>query len=161
MLKDIAPPPKTGTVRKARRLRKAMSMPEVLLWQQLRKRPGGLKFRRQHPSGSYVLDFYCSDARLAIEIDGKAHDRLDRPSRDAARDGWFEAAGIATLRLPASEVLSDAIAIADAIARHATARLPLHHPLRGRSPSPSELGEDAPPSVAGATATSPNEFGED
>ena len=142
MLRDTAPQPKTGTVRKARKLRKAMSLPEVLLWEQLRKRPHGLKFRRQHPPGPYVLDFFCSDARLAVEIDGEAHNRSDQPQRDMARDAWFARAGISTLRVPARNVLSDTVAAAEAIAEYATACLPLHHPLRGRSPSPSELGED-------------------
>jgi hypothetical protein len=49
-----------------------MTLPEVVLWQCLRQRPEGLKFRRQHPTGPYVLDFFCSDARLAIEVDGEA-----------------------------------------------------------------------------------------
>lgn len=142
VLKDIAPQPKTGTVRKARRLRKAMSLPEVLLWEQLRKRPGGLKFRRQHPSGPYILDFYCSDARLAIEIDGATHDSGDQPARDQARDSWFHKAGISTLRVPAATVLSDVAVAAEAIVRQTIAHLPLHHPLRGRSPSPNKFGED-------------------
>ncbi|MFO6446459.1 endonuclease domain-containing protein [Erythrobacter sp. NE805] len=142
MLKDVSPQPKNGTVRKARKLRKAMSLPEVSLWEQLRKRPAGLKFRRQHPSGPYVLDFFCSDARLAIEIDGEAHDRGDQPQRDSVRDEWFARTGIETLRIPARAVLSDAVAAADGIAAYALARLPLHHPLRGRSPSPNKFGED-------------------
>jgi very-short-patch-repair endonuclease len=142
MLKDLSPQPKTGTVRKARKLRKAMSLPEVLLWEQLRTRPHGLKFRRQHPSGSYVLDFFCSDARLAVEIDGEAHNRGDQPQRDKARDEWFARAGISTLRVPASDVLADAMAAAEAIAAYAATHLPLHHPLRGRSPSPNKFGED-------------------
>ncbi|HEX8527090.1 endonuclease domain-containing protein [Allosphingosinicella sp.] len=62
-----------------------MSLPEVLLWQQLRGEPAGLKFRRQHPTGPYDIDFYCSDARLAIEVDGEGHNRGDRPARDMAR----------------------------------------------------------------------------
>ena len=142
MLKDVSPQPRTGTVGKARKLRKALSLPEVLLWEQLRKRPAGLKFRRQHPSGPYVLDFFCSDARLAIEIDGEAHGRGDQPQRDITRDGWFARAGIETLRIPARVVLSDAVAAADEIAEYALTKLPLHHPLRGRSPSPNKLGED-------------------
>ncbi len=48
-----------------------MSLPEVLLWQVLRTRPSDLKFRRQHPSGAYVADFYCHEARLVIEVDGE------------------------------------------------------------------------------------------
>ena len=142
LLKDVSPPPRSGTIRKARRLRKSMSLPEVLLWNQLRTRPGGLKFRRQHGSGDYVLDFYCADARLCVEVDGQSHDMGDRPAQDARRDAWFADAGIETLRLPASEVLQDAAAAAEAVALHARERLPVHHPLRGRSPSPSKLGED-------------------
>ncbi|MGH6729449.1 MAG: endonuclease domain-containing protein, partial [Sphingomicrobium sp.] len=73
-----------------------MSLPEVRLWQVLCARPGGLKFRRQHAGGPFVLDFFCSDARLAIEIDSEAHSRDDRPQRDAARDAYFANAGIRT-----------------------------------------------------------------
>jgi very-short-patch-repair endonuclease len=142
VLQDVSPQPKTGTVQKARKLRKAMSLPEVLLWEQLRKRPGGLKFRRQHPSGPYVLDFFCSDARLAIENDGEAHNRSEQLQRDLVRDGWFAKAGIETLRIPAKAVLSDAVAVADGILVYAVARIPLHHPLSGRSPSPNKFGED-------------------
>ena len=58
------------TVKRARRLRRDMSVPEVMLWVRLRLRPGGYKFRRQHPAGPYILDFFCNDARMAIEVDG-------------------------------------------------------------------------------------------
>ena len=63
-----------ATVKLARKLRSEMSLPEVLLWRELRLRPGGYKFRRQHPAGPYVLDFYCAALGLAIEVDGMAHD---------------------------------------------------------------------------------------
>jgi very-short-patch-repair endonuclease len=95
------------TVHRARRLRRAMSLPEVLLWQQLKLRPGGFKFRKQHPAGFYVLDFFCAEAKLAIEIDGEAHDRGDQPEFDAARDRQSLAHGIVTLRIPAHEVLNN------------------------------------------------------
>jgi very-short-patch-repair endonuclease len=75
MLKDVAPKARDTTTRNARNLRRKMTLPEVILWQWLRQRPDGLKFRRQHPTGPYVLDFFCSDARLAIEVDGEAHSR--------------------------------------------------------------------------------------
>jgi len=52
------------TIKRARKLRKAMSLPEAMLWRELRLRPFELKFRRQHATGRFVLDFYCSDARL-------------------------------------------------------------------------------------------------
>ena len=64
MLKNLAPKARGLTVPRARRLRQSMSLPEVMLWRELRGRPGGLKFRRQHASGPYILDFFCSDARL-------------------------------------------------------------------------------------------------
>src|SRR5438874_3677081 len=67
------------TLRRTRALRREMTLPEIVLWQALRRSLLGLRFRRQHPIGPYVLDFYCPSARLAIEIDGLAHDR-DRKS---------------------------------------------------------------------------------
>ena len=143
MLKNIAPQANAGTTIKARRLRRKMSLPEVILWDCLRQRPAGLKFRRQHPSGPYVLDFFCSDARLAVEIDGEGHARGDQPMRDARRNAWFHAAGIATLRIPARDVLDDADAVLRWIIHEAESRLPLHHPAMPGGPPPrDELGED-------------------
>jgi very-short-patch-repair endonuclease len=129
------------TTRRARVLRKAMSLPEVLLWRELKQRPGGIKFRRQHPAGHYVLDFYCSDALLAIEIDGEAHSRGDRPERDAVRDAWLASQGVATLRIVATEVLTDLDCVVRGILDAARTRLPLHHPADGPPPR-DELGED-------------------
>ena len=111
MLKNIAPKPRSGTTNNARKLRRKMTLPEVILGHSLRQRPDGMKFRRQHPTGPYVLDFFCSDARLAIEVDGEAHSRGDRPKRDADRDRWLKSAGIETLRIPAVEILKDANAV--------------------------------------------------
>jgi very-short-patch-repair endonuclease len=143
MLKNIAPKPHAGTVTQSRRLRRRMSLPEILLWRGLRTRPAGLKFRRQHPSGPYTLDFFCSDARLAIEVDGEAHGRGERPQRDEARDAWLARAGVKTMRIPAIEVLHDLDAVLRGIVAEATARLPLHHPAKqGGPPLRDKLGED-------------------
>ena len=141
MLKNIAPRAEGRSVTRARQMRRAMSLPEVMLWQVLRTRPGGLKFRRQHASGPYILDFYCSDACLAIEIDSEAHSRGDRPQRDAARDAYFAQAGIDTLRIAARDVLDDVGAGMAFILVKAAARLPLHHPSGGPPPR-DKLGED-------------------
>jgi very-short-patch-repair endonuclease len=92
-----------------------MSLPEVMLWNILRTRPGGLKFRRQHPVGPYALDFYCLEHRTAIEIDGIAHDMGDRPTRDAARNAWLLARRITMIRVAAKDVLKDAGAAAQSI----------------------------------------------
>jgi very-short-patch-repair endonuclease len=81
-----------------------MSAPEITLWQILRERPGGLKFRRQHPAGPYIADFYCHEARLIIEIDGEAHNCGDRPLRDIARDRWLAERGLETLRIAAIDI---------------------------------------------------------
>ena len=93
---------------RAKALRRTMSLPEVLLWKAIK---GGavdrLKFRKQHPIGPYILDFYCDAAKLAIEVDGATHGAGDRPARDERRDAWLADQGIATLRLPASLVLRD------------------------------------------------------
>ena len=143
MRKNIAPRPRKGTVTQSRRLRRRLSLPEILLWQELRTRPAALKFRRQHPSGPYTLDFYCSDARLAIEVDGEAHESGDRPTRDSARDAWIARAGIRTLRIPAKEVLHDLEAALRSIVSEATARLPFHPPAAPGGPPPrDELGEE-------------------
>jgi very-short-patch-repair endonuclease len=93
--------------RRARILRREMSLPEILLWRQLRRRQTGYKWRKQHPAGSYDLDFYCDAAKLCVEVDGAAHERGNRPSLDARRDAWLAAHGIMTLRIPAAEVLGN------------------------------------------------------
>jgi very-short-patch-repair endonuclease len=85
-----------STVKVARKLRSEMSLPETLLWQELRKRPGGHKFRRQHPAGEYVIDIYCAKAALAIEVDGKAHDSGQAVNHGAIRSRWLRRRAIAT-----------------------------------------------------------------
>ena len=115
-----------------------MSLPEVLLWQRLRRRRGHVKVRRQHPVAGYVVDFYCPEAKLIVEIDGEAHNRGDRPVRDAKREIALSALGFRILRLSAAEVLADVDAAAVAIAAAAS---PLHRPAGG--PPPHALhGED-------------------
>ena len=95
------------TVRRARALRREMSLPEILLWRELRQRPGGFKFRKQHPAGHFVLDFFGAGAKLAIEIDGDAHSRSDQPAFDESRDARLALHGIQTLRISANDVLGN------------------------------------------------------
>ena len=115
-----------------------MTLPEVLLWQRLRKRAGKVKFRRQHSVGGHVLDFYCAEAKLDVEIDGEGHSRGDRAAKDADRDRALTALGLNILRLPAADVLHDVDLVADTICR---AALPLHRSASG--PPPHVLhGED-------------------
>ena len=125
--------------KKARRLRRELSLPEKLLW--VRLRGAEVRFRRQHPIGHYVLDFYCPAVKLAIEVEGAAHDFGDRPHRDDLRIQWLKSQGIAVLRIPAKDVLADPDAIADAILR--LCAKPLHHSaaLSGPPPQPSAREE--------------------
>ena len=121
---------KTGTKR-ARTLRRNMSLPEAVLWRVLRTRPDGFKFRRQHPAGRYVLDFYCEAARLAVEVDGMAHNMGDNPAQDDARDAWLAGHDVMVLRFAASDVLDDC----DACIRQIVDRCqPLHQPSAGPPP---------------------------
>ena len=115
-------PANNHAYKNARKLRRKMSLPEVLLWQILRKQPGYIKFRRQHPIGRYVLDFYVLDLKLGIEVDGKAHDMGNRPERDDLRDRWLESQGIRMLRIAAKDVLADPAVVTDSILRICTER---------------------------------------
>ncbi len=120
----------------ARRLRRQLSLPEKLLW--VRLRGAEVRFRRQHPIGPYVLDFYCPAMKLAIEVDGAAHDFGDRPKRDEVRTEWLTEQGIEVLRVPARDVLADPDAVADALIRLCAE--PLHHPAAPDGSPPRASG---------------------
>jgi very-short-patch-repair endonuclease len=95
-----------------------MTLPEVLLWNQLRRSPDGVHFRRQHDIAPYVLDFYCAKAKLCIEVDGIVHEMGDRPERDEKRDAELAAMGIEVMRIPASEVLKSPEDVAEGLVRY-------------------------------------------
>jgi len=109
---------------RARQLRRTMSPPEARLWQLLRTRPGGHKFRRQHRADPYVLDFYCRSAGLAIEVDGASHDMGDRPQRDERRDAWLALRGIKTLRFLAMDIKDNLDGVAALIEEECASRSP-------------------------------------
>jgi very-short-patch-repair endonuclease len=102
-----------ATLSRARRLRRDMSLPEVLLWQILRTKPMGLKFRNQHPVDDYVADFYCHSAKTLIEIDGKSHDMGDQPEFDEERDARLNSLGYQVVRIPATDVLKCPTTVAE------------------------------------------------
>jgi very-short-patch-repair endonuclease len=108
---------------------------------------GGFKFRRQHGAGIYVLDFYCAAAKLAIEVDGWAHDNLKAAKADP-RSHFLRSQGVATTRVPAKAVLDDPASAAIRIAQICeerqekparARRVPLHHASHG---PPPPMGED-------------------
>ncbi|HWG06303.1 MAG TPA: endonuclease domain-containing protein [Beijerinckiaceae bacterium] len=96
------------TFKRARELRRKMTLPEVVLWQAVRKgRLAGLRIRRQHPIGPYILDFYCPSARLAIEVDGLVHDIAAQVRHDERRTAWLAERGVRILRIAAMDILKD------------------------------------------------------
>ncbi len=127
------------TVYAARKLRRKMSLPEVLLWQRLRGSPEGLAFRKQHPIDPFVADFYCSAARLVIEIDGISHDMGSMPESDEIRAAFLAESGFQVLRIAAGDVLEDPDEVAASIVAHAAD--PLHH-RAARGGPPPRAGED-------------------
>src|SRR5262252_1471566 len=84
---------------KARRLRRDSTLVERRLWYRLRNgQIDGHRFRRQHPVGPYVLDFYSPRLRLAIDLDGGQHNFPRGSERDKRRELWLAARGISILR---------------------------------------------------------------
>ena len=89
----------------ARMLRKSMTKQEIILWSRLRGRQIlGIKFLRQKPFGSYILDFYAPQIKLAIELDGSQHYEETNSNHDQQRDCNLARNGIATLRYSNNDI---------------------------------------------------------
>jgi len=132
----------------ARQLRRTQTPAEAALWQALRgRRFHGLKFRRQHPIGPYVADFYCPSLRLVIEVDGDVHH--ERRDYDTARTEHLSQYHYRVVRFRNEEVLNDL----DGVLRRLTALITEDHssvtPEQRRSPAlnhmPSVDKQDTPP----------------
>jgi len=93
---------------RVRELRKQGTAAETAAWWLLHNRQVlGLKFRRQCPLGRFVVDFYCSEARLVIELDGSAHSQPSQMKKDRDKDRFLHSMGLRVLRLPNSLVVED------------------------------------------------------
>ena len=101
--------PETDT---ARHLRRNMTVGERRLWDRLRGKQLGVKFRRQHPLGPFVADFASVEARLVVEIDSDIH----VTEYDRRRDAWMQACGWRVMRIPVGEIDEDLDATVDTIA---------------------------------------------
>jgi very-short-patch-repair endonuclease len=112
----------------ARQLRNKETWAENLMWRWLRdRRFSGYKFRRQHPIGEYYLDFFCEEAELAVELDGRQHGYPDKQSHDAKREKFLKSRGIKTLRFWNSHLRRNTQSIRDTIFNELQKRAP--HPL--------------------------------
>jgi very-short-patch-repair endonuclease len=128
---------------RARQLRREMTPAEAALWKELRGWPTA-RFRRQHPLGRFVLDFYAPSVRLCVEVDGGIHEDSDQRERDEARSEALAAMRIQVIRFRNEEVLSDPAAvllrIQEAITAASTAAPPNPRPLAGVGGEPKRAG---------------------
>jgi imidazole glycerol-phosphate synthase subunit HisF len=82
-----------------------MTQAEIVLWEYLRTKPLGYKFRRQHPIGVYIADFFCFKLKLLIEVDGLVHTKEEVRKNDEVRQKIIESEGIKVLRFTNDEVM--------------------------------------------------------
>lgn len=95
-------------IRRARILRKTMTIPEEKLWNHLRRKQlKTLRFRRQHPINRFIVDFYCHAFKLVIEIDGSIHQMEIQQERDENRTYELQAMGLTVIRFSNNEVMTN------------------------------------------------------
>ena len=88
-------------------LRNNQTKAEIILWEKLRRRQiGGYKFRRQYGIDEYIVDFYCAELKLIVEVDGGYHDEKEIQSYDMKRDGYLTSLGLKIIRFKNEEVLN-------------------------------------------------------
>jgi len=132
--------------KRARRLRANMTDAEGKLWKALRRNQlNNLNFRRQHPVGSFTLDFYCPSIRLGIEIDGGQHALENKRMADNQRTRWLSERDICVIRFWNNDVLGNLSGVLEEIARIAADRS-----AQVLTPPPTP-----PPSGGGRGGTSP------
>ena len=103
----------------ARKLRRTQTEAEEILWSHIRNRQlDAAKFRRQHPIGRYIADFYCHSAGLVIEIDGGIHSESSQAEYDGIREEILNQGGLTVLRLSNEQLLNDIEAALDVIRSH-------------------------------------------
>jgi very-short-patch-repair endonuclease len=129
-------------IARARQLRREATTAESLLWELLRdRRLLGRKFRRQHPIGQFIADFFCDDARLIIEIDGAVHREPTQQERDRLREEILREHGFAILRFTNDQILDRTEQVLQEIAAYVTAHSYEHPSPHPPSPSPQAWGE--------------------
>jgi len=109
---------------RAKELRKAGNLCEVLLWKQLHKKKfKGYDFDRQKIIGNYIVDFYCGTCSVVIEIDGKSHD--NKAEYDNERNQYLEGLGLIVIHIPAIDVLNNLSGVMAMLHDHPALRAPL------------------------------------
>ncbi len=119
----------------AKKLRRNATVGERILWFHLRNRKvEGLKFKRQHPIGRFVVDFVCTDKKLVIEVDGATHMSEEAIRRDRNRQNWLEENGYVVMRFWGDEVKNEIVSVLERI-RVKCGILPSHNPSLAREGS--------------------------
>jgi very-short-patch-repair endonuclease len=131
---------------RARELRRAGNLAEVLLWNQLkRKQFLGLDFDRQKIIGNYIVDFYCAEKSVVIEVDGSSHD--DKAEYDAVRDAFLMGLDLTVIHLRDSDVKGNLSGVMDFLRGHpALTTEETTPPLRGTPPREGNSDPNSPPS---------------
>jgi very-short-patch-repair endonuclease len=113
---------------RAKALRRAGNLAEVLLWNQLKqKQLHGLDFDRQKIIGNYIVDFYCAEKAVVIEVDGSSHD--DKVEYDAQRDAFLMGLGLTVIHLRDADVKKNLADVMDFLRGHPALTIPLlNHP---------------------------------
>jgi very-short-patch-repair endonuclease len=106
----------------AREMRRQPTPAEQKLWTVLRGSKLGVRFRRQHPVGRFILDFWCAEAKLAVEVDGGVHDEDEQREQDAHRTALLDQHGYQVVRFRNEEVLHDLSSVEARLRKAITAR---------------------------------------
>jgi very-short-patch-repair endonuclease len=129
-------------IARARAMRKALTPAEARLWVALRElRRDGLHFRRQAPMRGYILDFFCWDRGVVVEVDGASHDTEDRARKDRVRDAVLAREGLVTVRYQNLMIRDDLTRVVGEVRALCLAR-PTRSPLRSDHPPPQGEGDD-------------------
>ncbi len=99
-------------------LRNNMTEPEKRLWGILRNHQLGVKFRRQHGIGHYIVDFYCPELKLIIEVDGESHFSEDAQAYDKIRDKFMLELGLTTIRITNTEIMQNIDGVCEYLQQH-------------------------------------------
>jgi very-short-patch-repair endonuclease len=111
---------------RSRRLRRKMTDAEIILWSKIRmKQLNGYQFFRQKPISRYIADFFCTKAKLVIEIDGGQHFFTDIVEYDESRDKYLESLGLTVLRFTNTEIKENIEGVIDVILENLKAKFPL------------------------------------
>ncbi|MDF7801898.1 HsdR family type I site-specific deoxyribonuclease [Pontiellaceae bacterium B1224] len=131
----------SGLAKRARELRQKQTPAEEVMWELVRNRQlADLKFRRQHQIGPYIVDFFCNEKKLVVELDGSAHEIEAQQKKDHKRTAYLESLGFSVLRFDNNDFLNDPQSILEQIANPHLNPLPAGEDLQTQLPSTSGRG---------------------